>query len=73
MALHYYEQGLSSLEMEIEIRHKLSSESMTEDQFWSDIQNIIPPELLLNMGVLRLEISSQLEQTNVSDSKKRLE
>jgi hypothetical protein len=43
--------------MDIETRQKLSAEEMTEEQFWLDANNIIPPEILLNIGVLRLEIS----------------
>lgn len=57
--------------MEIETRHKLSSENLTEEQFWTDSNNIIAPELLNNIGVLRLEASSNIKLTNPEESKKK--
>jgi len=41
--------------MEIEIRQKITNENQSEELFNSDPQNIISPELLNNIGVLRLE------------------
>ena len=62
--MYYYETGLSAIELEIETRHKMSADSQTEEQFLSDVKNIIPPELLNNIGSLRLEASDQLKLTN---------
>ena len=69
LALYYYETGLSAIELEIETRHKMSADSQTEEQFLSDVKNIIPPELLNNIGSLRLEASDQLKLTNPQESK----
>ena len=40
---------------------------MSEDEFKKDARNIIPPELLNNIGVLRLELSISLKQVNAED------
>lgn len=55
LALSYYEQGLKSLSMDIEVRLKLHSDHQNEEEFFSDPINIVSPELLNNIGVLRLE------------------
>lgn len=47
----------------------MNAESQSEEQFQSELQNIIPPELLNNIGILRLEASDQMKLTNPDDSK----
>jgi len=71
MALVYYEQGLKSLKMDIEIRQKLHSDDLTEEQFFMNPDNVISPELLNNIGVLRMEHAEQLKQSNTVESKNR--
>ena len=57
LALHFYEQGLKSMSLEIEKRHKFSAENLSEEEFYKNPNNLVPPELLNNIGVLRLEQS----------------
>lgn len=71
LALTYYEQGLKSLQMDIEIRLKLHSDHQSEEQFFSNPKNIVSPELLNNIGVLRLEQAEQLKHSAPEDSKAR--
>jgi tetratricopeptide (TPR) repeat protein len=73
VALMYYEQGLKSMNLEIEKRHKLSAETLSEEDFYKDTRNIVPPELLNNVGVLRLEAAQNLKFTNPTDARKKSE
>lgn len=73
LALMYYEQGLKSMNLEIEKRHKLSAETLSEEEFNKDPRNIVPPELLNNIGVMRLEAAESLKHTNASEAKKKSE
>ena len=73
LALHFYEQGLKSMSLEIEKRHKLSAENLSEEEFYKNPNNLVPPEILNNIGVLRLEQSQSLKFINESESKKKSE
>lgn len=66
LALLYYEQGLKQLKLEIEIRNKLNCENMTDEEFSRDIKNIVPPEILNNIGVLRLEKATSFQQSGAT-------
>ena len=68
MALMYYEQGYRNISLEIEKRHKFSAETHSEEKFYSDKANIIHPEILNNIGVLRLDQAQNLRHNNLNQS-----
>ena len=75
IALKYYEQGLFSLQKSIESSYKAifenqesdriledkneEEERLRKEKFETDPQNIVPPEILNNIGVLRMELAAQ--------------
>jgi hypothetical protein len=75
IALKYYEQGLASMQRSIEASYKATFEKQESDRilddkneeeerkrkerFETDPQNIVPPEILNNIGVLRMELAAQ--------------
>lgn len=74
IALKYYEQGLSSLQKNIDASYKAAFEKedvdpllgeedeeeqrLKKERFLTDPKNIVPPEILNNVGVLRMELAA---------------